>query len=122
MRSKTLILALIRGIQQALPGTEDVKAIIHAVLTRWTMHYQAFWRLGELHDVIVVVVRDDERKPVKDRNLVTGNVTGYIFPNIFRIFRTFSTLVISTFYAFPAMFSTSFIIRFIPTYMANFLI
>ena len=37
------------------------------------MHYQAFRRLGELHDVIVVVVRDDERKPVKDCNLVTGN-------------------------------------------------
>ena len=47
-------------------------------------------------------------------------VTGYIFPNIFRIFRTFSTLIISAFYAFPSMFSTSFIM-FIPTHMANFL-
>ena len=52
---------------------------------------------------------------------VIMDVTGYIFPNIFRIFRTFSTLVISTFYAFPAMFSTSFIM-FIPTHMANLLI
>ena len=52
---------------------EDVKAVIRAVLTRWTMHYQAFRRLGELRDVINVVIRDDERKPVKDRNLITGN-------------------------------------------------
>lgn len=73
LHSKTLILALIRGVQQALPGTEDVKAIIRAVLTWWTMHYQAFRRLGELHDVIVMVVQDDEKKPVKDRYLVTGN-------------------------------------------------
>ena len=48
-------------------------------------------------------------------------VTGYIFHNIFRIFRTFSTLVISTFHAFSATFSTSFIM-FISTYMANFFI
>ena len=52
---------------------EDIKAIICAVLMWWTMYYQAFQRLGELHDVIVMVVHDDEKKPVKDRNLVTGN-------------------------------------------------
>ena len=40
---------------------------------------------------------------------------------IFRIFRTFSTLFIFTLYAFPAMFSTPFIM-FILTHMANFLI
>ena len=73
LHSKTLILALIRVIQQALPGAGDFKAIIRAVLTRWTMHYQAFWRLGELHDVIIVVVRDNEKKPANDRNLITGN-------------------------------------------------
>ena len=37
------------------------------------MHYQAFWRLGELCDVIVVVVHDDEKKPAKDCNLIIGN-------------------------------------------------
>ena len=52
---------------------EDVKAIIHAVLTWWTMHYQAFWRLAELHNIIVMVVHDNKKKPVKDRNLATGN-------------------------------------------------
>ena len=50
--------------------------------------------------------------------LTVLGVTGYIFPNIFRIFWTFSTLVISTFYAFSAMFSTSFNM-FISIYMAN---
>ena len=38
--SGTLILALLREVQAALPGgTGGIKAIIHAVLTQWTMHY-----------------------------------------------------------------------------------
>lgn len=71
--SKTLILALLREVQQALPGNKNIKAVIRAVLTRWTMHYQAFRRLGELHTVIVMVVEDDEKRPAKERNIVTGD-------------------------------------------------
>ena len=48
-------------------------------------------------------------------------VTVVYFSNIFHIFQTFSTLVISTFYAFSTVFSISFIM-FISTHMANFLI
>lgn len=73
MRSKTLVLALLREVQQALPGTKGIKAVIRAVLTRWTMHYQAFRRLRELHTVIIMVVEDDEKRPVKERNVITGD-------------------------------------------------
>ena len=48
-------------------------------------------------------------------------VTVVYFSNIFHVFRTFSTLVISTFYAFSTMFST-FFIMIMSTHMANFLI
>jgi hypothetical protein len=73
LRSKTLILALLREVQQALPGNKNIRAIIRAVLTRWTMHYQAFRRLRELHTVIIMVIDDDEKRPVKERNVIAGD-------------------------------------------------
>ena len=33
LRSKTLVLALLREVQQALPGNKNIKAVICAVLT-----------------------------------------------------------------------------------------
>ena len=74
LRSKTLILALLREVQQALPGIENVKAIICAVLTWWTMHYQAFRRLRELRTVITMVVEADEMRPPKERNVIIGDM------------------------------------------------
>jgi hypothetical protein len=73
LHSKTLILALLREVQAAIPGTEGVKAIIRAVLTQWTMHYQAYRRLRELHTVIVMVVEADEKKLGKERYVITGD-------------------------------------------------
>lgn len=73
LRSKTLILALLRQVQETLPGKSGAKAIIRAVLTRWTMHYQAYRRLRELKSVITVVVDDDENRPIKERNIITGD-------------------------------------------------
>jgi hypothetical protein len=73
LRSKTLILALLREVQEALPGNDGVKAVIHVVLTRWTMHYLAYQRLRELHTVFVIIVEADEKRPIKDRLVVTGD-------------------------------------------------
>lgn len=74
LRSKTLILALLREVQVALSnGGGCIKAIIRAVLTRWTMHYQAYRRLRELRNVIVTVVEEDERLPVKESRVITGD-------------------------------------------------
>jgi hypothetical protein len=73
LRSKTLILALLRDVQMALLGGTGIKAVIRAVLTRWTMHYLAYRRLRELRNVIITVVEDDERKPIKDSQVVTGD-------------------------------------------------
>ena len=73
LRSKTLILALLRDVQEALPGSDGIKAIIRVVLTRWTMHYQAYRRLRELRNVIAMVVEADERKPAKESLMITGD-------------------------------------------------
>ena len=73
LRSKTLVLALLREVQMALPRTDKIKAIIRAVLTRWTMHYQAYRRLGDLQDVVVMVVKDDQNKPSNERFIMTGD-------------------------------------------------
>ena len=73
LRSKTLILALLREVQAALPGTNGNKAVIRAVLTRWTMHYQAYRRLRELHTIIVMVIEADEKKSSKECFVITGD-------------------------------------------------
>lgn len=73
LRSKTLILALLREVQATLPGNEGIKAVIRAVLTRWTMHYQAYQRLRELRNIIITVVENDEKRPAKDSQVITGD-------------------------------------------------
>ena len=74
LHSKTLILALIREVQVVLPRIKCIKAVIRAVLTWWTMHYQSYHRLGELHDIIVMVVNDDVKRPVQEHHMIRGDV------------------------------------------------
>ena len=74
LHSKTLILTLLREVQHALPGTKNVKAIIHTVLIQWTMHYQAFWRLQELHTVITIVIKADKMRLPKECNVIIGDM------------------------------------------------
>lgn len=72
--SKTLILGLLREVQEALPRTDSgVKAVIRAVLTRWTMHYQAYRRLRELRTIFTIVIETDEKRPIKERQVITGD-------------------------------------------------
>ena len=58
---------------QARLDEETVKAVIHAVLTRWTAHYQSYSRLLDLHLVLVMVIDTDEKQLEKDKCIVTGD-------------------------------------------------
>ena len=74
LRSKTLLLALLREVQAAVPGNKsNIKAVIRAVLTRWTMHYQSYRRLRELHTFMIVVITIDEERPIQERRVITGD-------------------------------------------------
>ena len=75
LRSKTLVLALLRDVQKSLPGAtnSDIKTVIRAVLTQWTMHYQSYRRLRELQTVIIMVVDLDENRPEPQRLVITGD-------------------------------------------------
>ncbi|KAF9782369.1 hypothetical protein BJ322DRAFT_1009694 [Thelephora terrestris] len=72
LRSKTQILASLREVQVKY-GENAVKAVIRAVLTRWTAHYQAYARLLDLHSVLVMVVDMDSRRPEKERCVIAGD-------------------------------------------------
>lgn len=72
LRNKTQVLALLREVQASL-GDTPAKAVICAVLTRWTAHYQAYSRLLDLRSVLVVVVEMDERQLEKERCVVAGD-------------------------------------------------
>ena len=72
LRSKTQILALLRDIQANL-GENAVKAVIRAVLTRWTAHYLSYTRLLDLRSVLVMVVEVDSHQPDKDRRVIAGD-------------------------------------------------
>jgi hypothetical protein len=37
------------------------------------MHYQSYWRLGELRTVVIMVVDIDEERPVQERRVITGD-------------------------------------------------
>jgi hypothetical protein len=45
--SKTILLAMLREMQAGLPGAglNNIKTVIRAILTCWTMHYQSYRRL-----------------------------------------------------------------------------
>ena len=72
LRSKTQILALLREVQMRL-GDDAVKAVICAVLTQWTAHYQAYSRLLDLCHVLIMVVDTDAHRPEKERRVITGD-------------------------------------------------
>ncbi|KAF5385054.1 hypothetical protein D9615_001008 [Tricholomella constricta] len=71
LRSKTLLLGLIRQSQIATHGR--TLAIIRAVLTRWTAHYLAFNRLLELRDTLLSVIYADEARPEAHRMVIIGD-------------------------------------------------
>ena len=48
-----------------------VKAVICAVLTWWTAHYQVYSRLLDLHLVLTMVVDVDKKQAEKDKHIVT---------------------------------------------------
>lgn len=73
LRSKTQVLALLREVQARFGDGIAVKAVIRAVLTRWTAHYQAYARLLDLRSVLMMVVDADERLLEKDRRVVAGD-------------------------------------------------
>ena len=74
LRSKTLVLGLLREVQAALPSRAGgVKTVIRAVLTRWTMHYQAYQRLRELRIWLSAVVEADGKREAKDHCVIAGD-------------------------------------------------
>lgn len=58
LQSKTFVLGLICAIQERNVSSKML-AVIHAVLTRWTVHYLAFKQLLELQWVLEQILRDD---------------------------------------------------------------
>jgi hypothetical protein len=71
LRSKTLVLALLRKAQLDTTGT--ALAVIRAVLTRWTAHYQAYKRLLELQGVLQMLVSAENARPESMKLIVTGD-------------------------------------------------
>lgn len=71
LRSKTIVLALIRDIQ--VNTGSALLAVIRAVLTRWTAHYQSYKRLLELHTALVVLVSSEAARPLDKKMIVTGD-------------------------------------------------
>ncbi|KAG1720850.1 ribonuclease H-like domain-containing protein [Suillus lakei] len=61
LRSKTIVLSMLRDIQKALnlanpSQTQRVLGVICAVLTRWTVHYLTFQRLLDLRATLDILV------------------------------------------------------------------
>lgn len=73
LRSKTLVHALIRETQAGIPGKKAIKSVIRPVLTRWTMHYQSYQRLGELCAILIIVIEADEDRPISEHRVVVGD-------------------------------------------------
>lgn len=71
LRSKTLVLALLRTAQEDATGTS--KSVIRAVLTRWTAHYQAYKRMLELRASLVAIIAADDARPSDKKLIVTGD-------------------------------------------------
>lgn len=71
LRGKTLVLGLIREAQLAAGST--IAAVIRAVLTRWTSHYLAFYRLLQLHKTLLSIIYADEAAPVEKKKIVIGD-------------------------------------------------
>jgi len=71
LRSKTLVLALIRQTQEESTGRP--LAVICAVLTHWTAHYQAYRRLLMLHATLVAIVSVDATRMEANKKVITGD-------------------------------------------------
>jgi hypothetical protein len=69
--SKTLVLALLRNAQLETTGT--ALAIIRAVLTRWTAHYQAYKCLLELKATLQMLVSAEAARPESKKMIITGD-------------------------------------------------
>ena len=63
--SKTFVLALLNEAQMKATGT--AKAVIRAVLTRWTVHYMAYRRLLELQPFLRSTLPDQSKQ------IITGD-------------------------------------------------
>jgi hypothetical protein len=70
LQSKTLILALLRKAQ--LDTMLTALAVIQAVLTRWTAHYQAYKRLLELQGALQMLVSAEKAWPDLKKLIATG--------------------------------------------------
>lgn len=71
LRSKTFVLALLNEAQIKATGT--AKAVIRAVLTRWTAHYMAYRRLLELQHFLTSLVYTEDTLPEHSKQIVTGD-------------------------------------------------
>ena len=72
LRSKTLILAMLRKVRAA--ANLSPLAVIRAVLTRWTAHYMAYRRLLKLHPALESVIANDAMQSRdKDKTVVMGD-------------------------------------------------
>jgi hypothetical protein len=71
LRSKTLVLALLRNAQLQTTGT--ALAVIQAVLTWWTAHYQAYKYLLELKPTLQMLVSAEAAWPKSKKMIVTAD-------------------------------------------------
>jgi hypothetical protein len=70
LRSKTLVLALLRKAQLDTRGT--ALTVIRAVLTRWTAHYQAYKCLLKLQGALQMFVSVENARPDSKKLIATG--------------------------------------------------
>jgi hypothetical protein len=73
LRGKTYVLALLREVQ--LTNAQRVLAVIRAVLTRWTAHYLAYRRLLEIRISLQLLVENDEKLELRNRQLLIGDAS-----------------------------------------------
>jgi hypothetical protein len=66
-------LAAIRKAQEEAYGPGKTKAVIRAVLTRWTARYQAYCLLLELRAILLSIVTTDATRPESKQVMVTGD-------------------------------------------------
>ncbi|KAH8107176.1 hypothetical protein BXZ70DRAFT_885183, partial [Cristinia sonorae] len=71
LRSRTIILALLRQIQNSI-GTTPL-TILRAVLTRWTSHLRAYQRLLAVRSSLVAMVSTEEARPATGRLILVGD-------------------------------------------------
>ena len=72
LRSKTLLLALIRN-RYAENNEGRTKSVLRAVLTRWTSHYMAFHRLLELRTTIQGIMYEELAKRPEKQMILVGD-------------------------------------------------